>query len=80
VLEAARICHAMWRQGIAQSEGPQYPVPDAVNRPAPQTQDSPAIALDLTSNDTTPPPALLELAGFVLRPADGPGACTVEPA
>jgi alkanesulfonate monooxygenase SsuD/methylene tetrahydromethanopterin reductase-like flavin-dependent oxidoreductase (luciferase family) len=78
VLEAARLCHAMWRQGIAQSDGPQYPVPDAVNRPAPLTQDSPVIVLDLTNGDTAPPSELLELADFVLRPADGSDACTVE--
>jgi alkanesulfonate monooxygenase SsuD/methylene tetrahydromethanopterin reductase-like flavin-dependent oxidoreductase (luciferase family) len=46
--EAIRICRAMWREGTAQSEGPVYPIGDALNRPTPAGDGSPLIALDLT--------------------------------
>jgi len=46
--EAIGICRAMWREGTATSEGPEYPVADALNRPAPAGEGSPLIALDLT--------------------------------
>jgi alkanesulfonate monooxygenase SsuD/methylene tetrahydromethanopterin reductase-like flavin-dependent oxidoreductase (luciferase family) len=47
--EAIGICRAMWREGTATSEGPVYPVADALNRPAPARGGSPLIALDLTA-------------------------------
>jgi alkanesulfonate monooxygenase SsuD/methylene tetrahydromethanopterin reductase-like flavin-dependent oxidoreductase (luciferase family) len=46
--EAIGICRAMWREGTATSEGPLYPVADALNRPGPAGEGSPLIALDLT--------------------------------
>jgi alkanesulfonate monooxygenase SsuD/methylene tetrahydromethanopterin reductase-like flavin-dependent oxidoreductase (luciferase family) len=46
--EAIGICRAMWREGTATSEGPVYPVADALNRPGPAGEGSPLIALDLT--------------------------------
>jgi alkanesulfonate monooxygenase SsuD/methylene tetrahydromethanopterin reductase-like flavin-dependent oxidoreductase (luciferase family) len=46
--EAIRICRAMWREGTATSDGPVYPVVNAVNRPGPEADGSPLIALDLT--------------------------------
>ena len=46
--EAIRICRGMWREGTATSEGPVYPVADALNRPGPAGEGSPLIALDLT--------------------------------
>lgn len=46
--EAIGICRAMWREGSATSDGPVYPVADALNRPEPASDDSPLIALDLT--------------------------------
>ena len=46
--EAIGICKSMWREGTATSEGPVYPVSDALNRPGPAGKGSPLIALDLT--------------------------------
>jgi alkanesulfonate monooxygenase SsuD/methylene tetrahydromethanopterin reductase-like flavin-dependent oxidoreductase (luciferase family) len=46
--EAIEICRAMWREGVATSDGPVYPVADAVNRPGPAGDGSPLLALDLT--------------------------------
>jgi alkanesulfonate monooxygenase SsuD/methylene tetrahydromethanopterin reductase-like flavin-dependent oxidoreductase (luciferase family) len=46
--EAIGICRAMWREGTATSEGPVYPVVDALNRPRPAGDGSPLVALDLT--------------------------------
>jgi alkanesulfonate monooxygenase SsuD/methylene tetrahydromethanopterin reductase-like flavin-dependent oxidoreductase (luciferase family) len=46
--EVIGICRAMWREGTAKSEGPVYPVADALNRPGPAGEGSPLIALDLT--------------------------------
>ena len=48
--EAIGICRAMWREGEATSDGPVYPVADALNRPGPAGDDSPLIALDLTGS------------------------------
>jgi alkanesulfonate monooxygenase SsuD/methylene tetrahydromethanopterin reductase-like flavin-dependent oxidoreductase (luciferase family) len=48
--EAIRICRAMWREGSATSDGPVYPVADALNHPGPAGEDSPLIALDLTGS------------------------------
>jgi alkanesulfonate monooxygenase SsuD/methylene tetrahydromethanopterin reductase-like flavin-dependent oxidoreductase (luciferase family) len=46
--EAIGICRAMWQEGAGTSEGPVYPVANAVNRPGPARAGSPLIALDLT--------------------------------
>ncbi len=51
-VEAIAICRAMWRDGVAQSTGPRYPLPGAVNRPLPPGRDSPLLALDFTDSDT----------------------------
>jgi alkanesulfonate monooxygenase SsuD/methylene tetrahydromethanopterin reductase-like flavin-dependent oxidoreductase (luciferase family) len=48
--EAIGLCRAMWRHGTATSEGPVYPVADAVNRPKPAGEGSPLVALDLTGS------------------------------
>ena len=48
--EAIAICRAMWREGTATNEGPVYPVADALNRPGPEGEGSPLIALDLTGS------------------------------
>lgn len=48
--EAIGICRAMWREGAATSDGPVYPVADALNRPGPAGDDSPLIALDLSGS------------------------------
>jgi alkanesulfonate monooxygenase SsuD/methylene tetrahydromethanopterin reductase-like flavin-dependent oxidoreductase (luciferase family) len=83
-VEALTLCRAMWRDGDASSDGPFYPVRDAVNRPQPASATSPAVALDLSAvgadsvpNDT----ALHELLGLVdlvLRPGDRPDRCRLE--
>jgi alkanesulfonate monooxygenase SsuD/methylene tetrahydromethanopterin reductase-like flavin-dependent oxidoreductase (luciferase family) len=46
--EAIGICRSMWREGMATSEGPVFPVAGALNRPGPAGDGSPLIALDLT--------------------------------
>jgi alkanesulfonate monooxygenase SsuD/methylene tetrahydromethanopterin reductase-like flavin-dependent oxidoreductase (luciferase family) len=50
-VEAIEILRAMWRDGAAQSAGPRYPVPGAVNRPLPPGRHSPLLALDLTDTE-----------------------------
>jgi alkanesulfonate monooxygenase SsuD/methylene tetrahydromethanopterin reductase-like flavin-dependent oxidoreductase (luciferase family) len=50
-VEAIAILRAMWRDGAAESTGPRYPVPGAVNRPLPPGRDSPLLALDLTDSE-----------------------------
>jgi alkanesulfonate monooxygenase SsuD/methylene tetrahydromethanopterin reductase-like flavin-dependent oxidoreductase (luciferase family) len=77
VSEAITLCRAMWRQGVAASEGPHYPVAGAINRPTPISADSPLIALDLTDGATVPP-ALVELVDLLLTPAADPGACHMQ--
>jgi len=77
--EAMLICRAMWREGIAVSEGPFYPVPGAVNRPGPPTAESPRLALDLTDGSPAAPD-LVELVDFVLMPDARPRVCQVLPA
>jgi alkanesulfonate monooxygenase SsuD/methylene tetrahydromethanopterin reductase-like flavin-dependent oxidoreductase (luciferase family) len=68
--EAITLCKAMWRDGIASSDGPHYPAVGAINRPLPSRPGGPPIALDLTAGPV-PPPALLALCDLVLVPADG---------
>jgi len=72
VAEAIALCRAMWRRGVAASEGPRYPVPGAVNRPRPHRDGGPRIALDLT--DGSPVDAVLEEAADLLlvRAASAP--------
>jgi len=77
--EALLLCRAMWREGIAVSQGPCYPVPGAVNRPRPPQAGSPRLALDLTDGSTAAPD-LVGLVDFVLLPDARPGACQVQPA
>jgi alkanesulfonate monooxygenase SsuD/methylene tetrahydromethanopterin reductase-like flavin-dependent oxidoreductase (luciferase family) len=80
VMEAIRLCRDMWRLGTATSDGPFYPVPGAVNRPAPSHEGSPRIALDLTGGDSQPAAALLALVDFILMPTGDPTVCLVLPA
>jgi len=77
--EALLLCRAMWREGIAASRGPIYPVPGAVNRPGPPGPASPRLALDLTDGSAAAPD-LVELVDFFLMPDARPGACQVQPA
>jgi alkanesulfonate monooxygenase SsuD/methylene tetrahydromethanopterin reductase-like flavin-dependent oxidoreductase (luciferase family) len=77
--EAIALSRGMWRDGIAASDGPYYPVAGAINRPRPQRGDGPPIALDLTEGATIDP-AFLALAdillvqeGADLSPMDRPG-------
>jgi alkanesulfonate monooxygenase SsuD/methylene tetrahydromethanopterin reductase-like flavin-dependent oxidoreductase (luciferase family) len=66
--EAMELCRSMWRQGIAASEGPHYPVAGAINRPPPRQVGGPRLALDLT--DGTPAgAALMRQADLLLVPA-----------
>jgi alkanesulfonate monooxygenase SsuD/methylene tetrahydromethanopterin reductase-like flavin-dependent oxidoreductase (luciferase family) len=46
--EAIELCRDMWRNGIAASDGPYYPVAGAINRPRPDEDGGPLLALDLT--------------------------------
>ena len=67
VAEAMALCRAMWRDGLVASEGPRYPVAGAVNRPLPQQDGGPPLALDLT--DGIPADrALMALADLLLVP------------
>lgn len=67
VAEAIDLCRAMWRQGIAASEGPLYPVAGAINRPRPRQEGGPPIALDLTDG-TRATTALMDAADILLVP------------
>jgi alkanesulfonate monooxygenase SsuD/methylene tetrahydromethanopterin reductase-like flavin-dependent oxidoreductase (luciferase family) len=75
--EAIALCRAMWRDGTATSDGPDFPVLDAVNRPRPAGPDSPRVALDLTGGEELPG-AFEAMADLLLRPTDAPGACRVD--
>jgi alkanesulfonate monooxygenase SsuD/methylene tetrahydromethanopterin reductase-like flavin-dependent oxidoreductase (luciferase family) len=77
-LEAVALCRAMWQAGTAQSAGPLYPVPDALNRPKPAGQDSPALALDLTGGEVDLPLGLAEVVDYLLRPGGDPSVCVME--
>jgi hypothetical protein len=79
-VEAIAICRAMWRDGVAESTGPRYPVPGAVNRPLPLERDGPLLALVFTDDDTDgatasePWKSLVDL--LVFRSGDpGDGQC-----
>jgi alkanesulfonate monooxygenase SsuD/methylene tetrahydromethanopterin reductase-like flavin-dependent oxidoreductase (luciferase family) len=67
--EAISLCRNMWREGIAVSEGPHFPVVGAINRPLPMRPTGPPIALDLTDG-AVPEDALLAACDLVLWPAD----------
>jgi len=75
--EAIGLCRALWRDGRADGGGPHFPVRDAVNRPRPETPDSPLVALDLTGGDL-PTGSLVGLADLLVRATAAPGICTVE--
>jgi alkanesulfonate monooxygenase SsuD/methylene tetrahydromethanopterin reductase-like flavin-dependent oxidoreductase (luciferase family) len=66
--EAISLCKNMWRNGVAVSEGPYYPVAGAINRPLPQRPGGPPVALDLTGSSAAPA-SLLDLCDLVLVPA-----------
>ena len=71
VIEAIELCRAMWREGVAASDGPNYPVAGAINRPQPRRPGGPPIALDLT--DGTPAdPRLMAVADLLLVSSDSP--------
>ena len=66
--EAIALCRAMWRTGVAVSDGPHYPVAGAINNPRPERPGGPPIAVDLTDGSAAAP-ALLALCDLVLVPA-----------
>ena len=75
VAETMDLCRAMWREGVAASEGPLYPVAGAVNRPRPQQEGGPRLALDLTEG-LPAAPELMAMADLLLVPSaatDAPG-------
>jgi len=68
VAEAITLCRAMWRHGVAASEGPYYPVAGAINNPRPTSERGPLVALDLTDG-SVPDAGLLALCDLVVIPA-----------
>lgn len=75
--EAAALCRAMWTDGVAVGTGPHYPAAGAINRPLPEREGGPPIALDLTEGvGADVPAAVLALCDLVLVPAGAapPGA------
>ena len=52
VIEAIALCRAMWRDGVAASDGPTYPVAGAINRPQPRRPGGPPIARGPHRRDT----------------------------
>jgi alkanesulfonate monooxygenase SsuD/methylene tetrahydromethanopterin reductase-like flavin-dependent oxidoreductase (luciferase family) len=77
--EAIALCIAMWRDGTATSEGPDFPVSGAVNRPGPASAASPLVALDLTGpGHVAVPPGLDAVADLLLMPTDDPAVCHLE--
>jgi alkanesulfonate monooxygenase SsuD/methylene tetrahydromethanopterin reductase-like flavin-dependent oxidoreductase (luciferase family) len=79
VAEAMALCRAMWRDGVAASEGPVYPVAGAVNRPKPRQDGGPPLALDLTDGMPTDR-QLMELADLLLLPPSAAATATPDPA
>jgi alkanesulfonate monooxygenase SsuD/methylene tetrahydromethanopterin reductase-like flavin-dependent oxidoreductase (luciferase family) len=77
-LEAIALCREMWRAGKAESAGPIYPVPGAVNRPRPAGESSPRLALDLTAGEPEVPPELAEVVDYLLRPGRAHDVCVME--
>jgi alkanesulfonate monooxygenase SsuD/methylene tetrahydromethanopterin reductase-like flavin-dependent oxidoreductase (luciferase family) len=78
VAEAIALCRGMWRDGIAASEGPHYPVAGAINRPLPWRAGGPPIALDLTDGSLAPD-ALLAACDLVLVPAGAAAPAALPP-
>jgi alkanesulfonate monooxygenase SsuD/methylene tetrahydromethanopterin reductase-like flavin-dependent oxidoreductase (luciferase family) len=81
VIEAIALCRAMWREGIATSDGPHYPVASAINRPRPAQPGGPRVALDAT-NDAAPTQltaALLAAADILLVPGGSPSPLLTPP-
>lgn len=77
LIEAVRLCRALWGEGDVTRDGPHFRVRAAVNRARPASADSPLVALDLTESDEVPP-ALVGLADVLLRPDRDHGACRLE--
>ena len=71
VVEAIHLCRAMWREGVAASAGPHYPVAGAINRPQPRQPGGPPIAVDLTDG-TRADPVLMAVADLLLVSTDSP--------
>jgi alkanesulfonate monooxygenase SsuD/methylene tetrahydromethanopterin reductase-like flavin-dependent oxidoreductase (luciferase family) len=89
LVEALALCRAMWRDGVATSDGPIYPVRDAVNLPRPATAAGPVVALDLSGGEAAREggpgaaaqsalPELLGLVDLVLRPGGQADRCRLE--
>ncbi len=75
--EAIALCRAMWREGEATSEGPRFPVHGAVNRPRPEGEGSPLIALDLTGGGEASG-TLTAAADLLLRPTGHDAVCRMD--
>jgi alkanesulfonate monooxygenase SsuD/methylene tetrahydromethanopterin reductase-like flavin-dependent oxidoreductase (luciferase family) len=83
-VEAVAILRALWRDGVADSPGPRYPVPGAVNRPLPPSPGGPLLALDLTAGPSDGSDAVLDAVTSLVDllvlgtgdPADG--QCRLE--
>ena len=68
--EAITLCRHMWRDGVAASDGPYYPVAGAINRPRPMRPGGPLVALDMTGGAVAAP-SFLAACDLVLVPAGG---------
>jgi alkanesulfonate monooxygenase SsuD/methylene tetrahydromethanopterin reductase-like flavin-dependent oxidoreductase (luciferase family) len=75
--EAIALCRALWRDGVAEHGGPEYPVAGAVNRPRPLGR-GPLVALDVTEAHATPPARILAATDLLLRPTDEANRLLVE--
>jgi len=75
--EAIALCRALWRDGVAEHGGPEYPVAGAVNRPRTPGR-GPRVALDLTGADTAPPDRILAASDLLLRPTGEADRILVE--
>jgi alkanesulfonate monooxygenase SsuD/methylene tetrahydromethanopterin reductase-like flavin-dependent oxidoreductase (luciferase family) len=78
VAESITLCRDMWREGIAVSDGPYYPVAGAINRPRPKRPGGPPIALDLTDGSVAEA-ALLAMSDLVLVPAGAAPPAALPP-
>jgi alkanesulfonate monooxygenase SsuD/methylene tetrahydromethanopterin reductase-like flavin-dependent oxidoreductase (luciferase family) len=77
--EAIALCRALWRDGVAEHGGPEYPVAGAVNRPRPQGR-GPRVGLDLTEAGAAPPAGIVTAADLLLRPTGKANRILVESA
>jgi alkanesulfonate monooxygenase SsuD/methylene tetrahydromethanopterin reductase-like flavin-dependent oxidoreductase (luciferase family) len=75
--EAIALCRALWRDGMAEHGGPEYPVEGAVNRPRPSGR-GPRVALDLTEARSAPPSQIIAAADLLLRPTGEADRILVE--